>query len=78
VRKLVSCAVAVPFLIVPLQSAIGACLSIEYDGMEDYWVNQCAVEVGVNWTDAGACKIGGAQLRFRQRVDSLETNSSVP
>src|SRR5260370_7754946 len=54
--KLLTCAIAAALLIALSQAAIGACLSIEYDGMEDYWVNQCSVEVGVNWTDAGPCK----------------------
>ena len=54
--KLLTCAIAAALLIALSQAAIGVCLSIEYDGMEDYWVNQCSVEVGVNWTDAGPCK----------------------
>jgi hypothetical protein len=54
--KLIGWAVAATFLIALMQAAMGACLSMEYDGIEDHWVNHCAVEVGVNWTDAGACK----------------------
>jgi hypothetical protein len=33
-----------------------ACLSLEYDGIEDHWVNQCTTPVTVNWNDAGHCK----------------------
>ena len=36
--------------------AAAACLSMEYNGFEDHWVNQCPIEVHVNWTDGGSCK----------------------
>src|ERR1700694_439494 len=38
------------------QTTWAACLSPEYNGIQDHWVNQCPVPVSVNWSDAGACK----------------------
>jgi hypothetical protein len=36
--------------------AAALCLSTEYGGIEDHWVNKCTESVTVNWNDAGACK----------------------
>jgi hypothetical protein len=38
------------------QAVAAPCLFLEYDGIQDYWVNQCAAPVTVNWSDAGPCK----------------------
>jgi len=50
---LACCAAALP------NAVTAACLSQEYNGLEDYWVNHCTVEVHVNWTDGGSCKDWG-------------------